>query len=85
MKKFNVECRSSIYGVKDNFVGDYIEAETEDEAIDLAIDYLSEQVSQNFTVIDIDRSDELAVTYVNDDRQEVTERYFDFEATEVEG
>ena len=35
MKKWNVESRRDYTEVFDNYVGDYIEAETEEEAIEL--------------------------------------------------
>ena len=35
MKKWNVESRRDYTEIFDNYVGDYIEAETEEEAVDL--------------------------------------------------
>lgn len=42
MKKFNVETRSKFTVYFENWVGDYIEAETEGEAIELAKAWLVE-------------------------------------------
>ena len=42
MKKWNVESRRDYTEVFDNYVGDYIEAETEEEAVELYKDWLIE-------------------------------------------
>lgn len=40
MKKYNVEMRESYTEDFENWIGDYIEAETEDEAVELAKQWL---------------------------------------------
>lgn len=42
MKKWNVESRRDYTEIFDNYVGDYIEAETEEEAVELYKDWLIE-------------------------------------------
>lgn len=42
MKKQNVESRRDYTEIFDNYVGDYIEAETEEEAVELYKDWLIE-------------------------------------------
>ena len=42
MKKWNVESRRDYTEVFDNYVGDYIEAETEEEAVEIYKDWLIE-------------------------------------------
>lgn len=46
-KKWNVEMRESTDEIFDNWIGDYIEAETRDEAIELAKTWLSENGYEN--------------------------------------
>lgn len=62
-----------------DFVGDYIEAETEEEAIDLAMDYIADQInsySANF------RAEIIDDTIVVFDGDEVYDEYYNFTATE---
>ena len=57
MKKYQVECivdnRDQYYGktphndIYDDYVGDYVDAESPEEAISLAIDYILENIVQN--------------------------------------
>lgn len=42
MKKWNVESRRDYAEIFDNYVGDYIEAETEEEAVEFYKDWLIE-------------------------------------------
>ena len=42
MKKWNVESRRDYTEIFDNYVGDYIEAETEEEAVEIYKDWLIE-------------------------------------------
>lgn len=42
MKKFNVESRKDYTEIFDNYCGDYVEAETEEEAIELYKQWLIE-------------------------------------------
>ena len=42
MKKWNVESRRDYTEIFDNYVGDYIEAETEEEAVEFYKDWLIE-------------------------------------------
>ena len=42
MKKWNVESRRDYTEIFDNYVGDYVEAETEEEAVELYKDWLIE-------------------------------------------
>lgn len=64
---------------KDNYVGDYIKADTSEEAIDLALDYLVERIVENgFKAV----RDEGSIT-VYDDEGKVIECYYNFTATPV--
>lgn len=46
MKKYNVESRKDVNDCWDNYVGDYVEAETPEEALDFAKDRLFEDVQR---------------------------------------
>lgn len=89
MKKFKVENAvrtaemietTEHTNITDNYVGDYIEADTAEEAIDLAIDFLAEKTEQNGynTVITGDS----VLVYSDDD--EVIAEYYKFTATEIQ-
>lgn len=66
--------------ITDNYVGDYIDAENKNEAIELAIDYLVEQIRQN-TVYDVDFTNDTITVYDNNKKVEV---YCNFSAKEKE-
>ena len=85
MKKFKVENAirtaemieaTEHTDITDNYVGDYIEADTAEEAIDLAMDFLAEQSGCN-TVMTGD-----SVLVYNDD-DEIVAEYYRFVATEI--
>ena len=93
MKKFNVEnaVRNSeqILGhepydanIKDDYVGDYIEADTAEEAIEYAIDSIVEAIRQNSDYSDIRVENEEITVY--DDEGNAVEEYFNFTAIEIE-
>ena len=95
MKKYQVECTvdnaDQYYGktphndMRDNYVGDYIDAETADEAIDLAIDYIFENIVQNLpnSLHDAERvGNEIFVFDYSDEEcdEPVIAHYYDFRA-----
>lgn len=93
MKKFNVENAvrnaEQIAGHEPydanltfNSVDDYIEAETADEAIEFAIDYIVEQIRNSGEYNDIRVADEEITVY--DDDGNAVEEYYNFSAIEVE-
>lgn len=79
MKKFNVECRRNNEEMPDSYIGDYITAETADEAIETAVDYMIEKIAENG--YECERKDDKILVYENDD---VAETYADFSAKEIE-
>jgi hypothetical protein len=84
MKKFNVECKTNRFEIPDNYVGDFVEAADEAEAIEFAMDYLADQAIQTLNVTDIRRSsDELVITYLDETGAEITETAFNFTAVEA--
>lgn len=60
--------------IRENYVGDYIEATSEEEAIDLAIDYIMEHIQSTKERV----GNEILVY----DNGEVIEHYYNFTATE---
>lgn len=90
MKKFQVENsimnagQTAGYAPHDEMLNDYIgceiEAETAEEAIEFAMDYLFEQATQN-GYSEIERNDR-EITISEDG--EPVEKYYNFVATEVE-
>lgn len=64
---------------KDNYIGDYVEAETAEEAIDFALDYLVELIVGNG--FKAERDEESITVY---DEGKVIEYYYNFTATEVD-
>ena len=91
MKKFQVENRIMNVGqiegyaphdeLLNDYIGNEIEAETAEEAITLAIDYLVEQASSTVAKFDIDYDNGTFTTY--DDDGTAVEKYYDFTATEI--
>ena len=61
-----------------DLVGDYIEAETEEEAISLAMDYLKDSIMDNITEGYAEIEDNELLTYDDDDN--VVECYYNFTA-----
>lgn len=98
MKKYNVQNEvwnaaqikgeeSTYFNVKDNWVGDYIEAGNEEEAIAIAIDYLAEKIQADYSGEYSD--DDWDVIVTDDDITickfgEKIERYCNFVAKEIE-
>ena len=85
MKKFKVENayrtaemieRTEHTEITDNYVGDYIEADTAEEAIDFAMDFLAEQSGCN-TVMTGDS------ILVYNDEDEIIGECYKFTATEI--
>lgn len=85
MKKFKVENAirtadmieaAAHTDITANYVGYYIEADTAEGAIEIAMDYIAEQVHAN-TVM----TGNSVVVYNNDD--EIVEEYYKFTATEI--
>ena len=85
MKEFKVEAHyrnaemieaSERTGITDNYVGDYVKADTAEEAIENAMDYIAEHIHAN-TVMTGD-----SILVYNDD-DEVVEEYYNFVATEI--
>lgn len=64
----------------DNFVGDYIEAETHEEAIEYAIDAIVESIRQNSDYSDIRVANDEITVY--DDDEKPIEQYYNFIASE---
>lgn len=79
MKKFNVECRKNREENIDSYIGDYITAETADEAIEIAADYMLEKIAENG--YECEKKDDEILVYEND---EIVETYADFAAKEIE-
>jgi hypothetical protein len=84
MKKYKVENAVRTAGmiaagehadITDNYVGDCIEAETAQEAIEIAMDYIAENIPD--AVVEID-----SVSVYNDDG-EIVEEYYKFSAEEI--
>ena len=65
-----------------DLVGDHIEAETEEEAISLAMDYLKDSIMDNITEGYAESEDNELLTYDDDDN--VVECYYNFTAKEIE-
>ena len=65
-----------------DLVGDHIEAETEEEAISLAMDYLKDSIMDNITEGYAEIEDNELLTY--DDGDNVVECYYNFTAKEIE-
>lgn len=93
MKKFNVENAirnaAQIAGTEpydsnltENFVNDYIEAETPEEAIEFAIDAIFEAICQNSNYSNIRIENDEIIIY--DDDENAVEQYYNFVASEVE-
>lgn len=79
MKKFNVECKKTGEEYADNYLGEFITAETAEEAIECTIDCMMGEINSygyGCKIID----GEIAV-YENG---KLIEKYFDFEAKEIE-
>lgn len=85
MKKFKVENAlrtadmieaTEHTDITDNYVGDYIEADTAEEAIEIAMDYIAERIHAN-TVM----TGNSVLVYNDDD--EIVEEYYKFTATEM--
>lgn len=89
MKKYNitnmVEKIEQIRGIEpkentdENFVGDYIMADNEEEAIELAIDFLSEQIVQNGYKCETENNE----IKVFDEDNNIIENYYNFKAQEI--
>lgn len=87
MKKYQVECSRETAGqaegrvphdaISMDYIGNYIVAETKEEAIDFAIDWIVDH--SGTTEIDVDR--EAQTITIFDDGGEIEEQYFNFTAT----
>lgn len=90
MKKWLVEChidnREQFYsreppsGIFYDATDDFVEAETEDDAIELSTDWIAEHTIRN--AYDVETFDDTVVVYGDDGN--VKEYYFEFRAREVE-
>lgn len=79
MKKFNVECKGMKDEFLDNYVGDYITAETAEEAIEAAIDYLMDKIIENGC--ECERKGDEIMIYEN---EKIVDMCTDFSAKEIE-
>lgn len=92
MKKYEVTNKMALqeqiagrepYGeISDNYVGDFISAETAEEAVELAIYYLMEQMFQNNNIADYEVLKHNAEIVVKRNGTAVL-CYYDFKAKEV--
>jgi hypothetical protein len=89
MKKYDVRCKVNDEELADNYIGDYVEAEDEAEAISLAIDYLADQANINNPLVTVTNveigENELTVEYLYDRTEERRDTYHSFEAVEIGG